>query len=655
MNNKQDFTNLKKGEDIELLMPAGSLEKAKFAIEYGADAIYCGIPMFTLRGKSTMSMADLKELMPYARKRGVKVFFAVNIFPHSFKYEQFLKTMEVMVNELKPDAFIMSDPGLIDVAKENWPEIVIHLSVQANNVNWMSANFWYKQGIKRVILARELTLIEVEEISKRVPNLELEFFIHGSNCVAYSGRCLLSNYFNYRDSNQGVCNNACRFKFKLYKGKNFEPLGVPDYKKLGEGTYYVEEQLRKGELYEIDENEDGSYLLNARDNCMAEYLEKLINAGVMSFKVEGRTKSIYYSAIVARTYRKLFDDILAGEKPDINWAIRELNTTSNRGFTPGFLEGNPKQLAIDYEKKCSHQTHLFAGVVRNVIGKREKKVDTIVFDFDGVLVDTFDASYRAIVNKIPDATIEDFKDLFRGNIYKNKKFANRDESFYKEFYDFYEKRILDINPNRNVVKTLSSLKENYKLVINSSTPKVYIEKYLKKHNMLDLFDEIMGAETSKSKLEKFELIFDKYNTDKESCLFVTDTVGDVAEAKKIGIETFGVEFGFHDKDELVQSGVFRTFDNFNKLENYINLIDNKTFTKIEVEVRSRFEIGDKLEFIMPMPRDIENYRVHKILKPQEKELKKVSGGLGFNIILEVPFEVKEYCVIRPELKEGEEM
>ncbi|MFW5704302.1 MAG: U32 family peptidase C-terminal domain-containing protein [Nanoarchaeota archaeon] len=364
--------------DYELLMPAGSLEKAKYAIEFGADAIYCGVPAFTLRGKSTMNMNDLRKIIPYAKKRGVKVYLAVNIFPHSFKYDLFLKEMKIMVEELKPDAFIMADPGLIDITRENWPEVEIHLSVQANNVNWMSVNFWKKIGIKRVILARELTLKEVEEIHKRVPEMELEFFIHGSNCVAYSGRCLLSNYMNYRDSNQGVCNNACRFKFKTYKGKDFEPLQLPDYKRPSEGTFYVEEQLRKGELWEMDEDENGTYLFNARDNAMAEHLPELMNVGVCSFKVEGRTKSVYYAAIVARTYRKLFDEILAGKKPDVDWAIKELNTTSNRGFGPGFLLGNPKEEAINYEKKTSNQTHIFTGIVRKVLDASKKKSKILI-------------------------------------------------------------------------------------------------------------------------------------------------------------------------------------------------------------------------------------------------------------------------------------
>jgi putative protease len=372
---KKKFRNLNRS-NVELLMPAGSFEKAKIAIEYGADAIYCGIPMFTLRGKSTMSMDELREIVPYAHKRGVKVYFAVNIFPHSFKYKQFLKDMKIMTEEIKPDAFIMSDPGLIDVAKENWSNLEIHLSVQANNVNWMSANFWYKQGIKRVILARELNLREVEEIHKRIPNLELEFFIHGSNCIAYSGRCLLSNYFDYRDSNQGVCNNACRFEYKMYKSKDdkyLEPMEEGRKYNIEKGTYFVEEQLRKGELYQVDEDESGTYLFNARDNCMVEYLEELIKAGVCSFKVEGRTKSEYYCAIVARTYRKLFDDILAGKEIDINWAIEELSTTSNRGFIPGFLAGNQKEDSIDYAKKSSHQTHLFTGIVRSIKENGDKK------------------------------------------------------------------------------------------------------------------------------------------------------------------------------------------------------------------------------------------------------------------------------------------
>jgi putative protease len=367
----------KSRKDFELLMPAGDIEKAKFAIEFGADAIYCGIPMFTLRGKSNMNMDDLRYIVPYARKRGVKVYLAVNIFPHSFKYNQFLKDMEVMVKEIKPDAFIMADPGLIDITREKFPEAEIHLSVQANNVNWMSVRFWEKQGITRVVLARELTYPEVLEIHNRVPNMELEFFIHGSNCMAYSGRCLLSNYMNYRDSNQGVCNNACRFKYKVYKAKDPNYLETlqnhSGYKQLSKGTYFVEEQLRKGELFEVDEDENGTYIFNSRDNAMVEHIGKLMKAGICSYKVEGRTKSLYYASIVARTYRKVFDDILSGYEPDIDWALRELNTTSNRGFMPGFLEGNPKENAQDYEKKTSHQTHLFVGIVKNIIKSSDEE------------------------------------------------------------------------------------------------------------------------------------------------------------------------------------------------------------------------------------------------------------------------------------------
>jgi len=375
---KQNIFEGKNRKDYELLMPAGDLQKAKYAIEFGADAIYCGIPMFTLRGKSTMGMKDLTHIISYAHERGVKVYLAVNIFPHSFKYEQFMKDMKVMV-ELKPDAFIMADPGLIDLTLQHFPTAQIHLSVQANNVNWMSVRFWQKMGITRVVLARELTYNELVEIHKRVPEMELEFFIHGSNCMAYSGRCLLSNYMNYRDSNQGVCNNACRFQYKIYKSDDPNYLETMqdkrNYKELSKGTYFVEEQLRKGELYEVQEDEMGTYIFNAKDNCMAEHIEKLMQAGVCSFKVEGRTKTVYYASIVARTYRKIFDDILAGRKPDINWAIKELNTTSNRGFVPGFLEGNPKDNSIEYEKKTSNQTHLFAGIVKKVIvSSKEKSV-----------------------------------------------------------------------------------------------------------------------------------------------------------------------------------------------------------------------------------------------------------------------------------------
>jgi len=373
-------TNFIKGKtrkDFELLMPAGDMEKAKFAIEFGADAIYCGVPMFTLRGTSNMSMDDLRVIVPYARERGVKVYLAVNIFPHSFKYDQFLIDMKTMVEEIKPDAFIMADPGLIDVTKENFPQAEIHLSVQQNNVNWMSARFWKKQGITRIVLARELTYPELLKIHEMVPDIEIEFFIHGSNCMAYSGRCLLSNYMNYRDSNQGVCNNACRFEYKVYKSDNPNFLETmqdrSNYKQISKGTYFVEEQVRKGELYQVEEDENGTYIFNSKDNCMAEHIEKLMVGGVNSFKVEGRTKSVYYASIVARTYRKLFDDLLSGKKPDIDWAIKELNTTSNRGFMPGFLEGNPKENAQDYEKKSSHQTHLFAAIVKNIISSSKEE------------------------------------------------------------------------------------------------------------------------------------------------------------------------------------------------------------------------------------------------------------------------------------------
>lgn len=377
-----EFIKGKTRKDFELLMPAGSFEKAMYAINFGADALYCGIPMFTLRGKSTMSMDDLRKLMPIARERGVKIYFAVNIFPHSFKYDQFLKDMKTMVEELKPDAFIMSDPGLINITKKNFPQAEIHISVQQNNVNWMSAQFWYEMGATRIVLARELTYPEVKLIHEKVPEMELEFFIHGSNCMAYSGRCLLSNYMNYRDSNQGVCNNACRFKYKVYKSDDPEYLETMqderNYKQVSQGTYFVEEQLRKGELYEIQEDETGTYIFNSRDNCMVEHIEKLMKAGVCSFKVEGRTKSVYYASIVARTYRKVFDDILSGKDPDIDWALEELNTTSNRGFIPGFLEGNPKVNAQDYEKKTSHQTHVFAGIVKEVVSSSPEKSVVLV-------------------------------------------------------------------------------------------------------------------------------------------------------------------------------------------------------------------------------------------------------------------------------------
>jgi len=327
----------------ELLMPAGDLEKMKFAFQYGADAVYAGVPMLSLRARENrFSIESVREGVEYARKLGKKIYLTVNIAPHNYKIPALVKALKPMA-ELKPDALIVSDPGVVMLCHETIPEIPLHLSVQANTVNWASARYWHKQGIERIILSRELPLEEVREIHEKNPGLELEYFVHGSICMAYSGRCLLSNYLTYRDANQGTCAHVCRWKYKTY----------------------LEDQANPGKFMELDDDEHGSYIMNSKDMCLIEHLKELKDAGVCSFKVEGRNKTIFYVATVARAYRRAIDEMEAGKSFNPEH-IRELAKASNRGFFPGFLLGNPQEKAQEYEKNHTYQTHDFIGVVRAV-------------------------------------------------------------------------------------------------------------------------------------------------------------------------------------------------------------------------------------------------------------------------------------------------
>ncbi len=299
---------------------------------------------------------------------------------------------------VKPDALIMTDPGLIALTKERHPDLDIHLSTQANNTNWAQVKFWHNYGIKRVILARELNVQEIREIHDAVPDMELEAFVHGSICMAYSGRCLLSNYLNYRDANQGTCSHTCRWGFNVKVNDQAavklaalkEQLGLSDEQIRAKftdteletmlhssddvisnyvpltGEFHLEEKERPGEHMEIDEDEYGTYIMNSKDLCAIDYLEELKDAGIISFKVEGRNKTEYYAGIVARAYRAALDKLEAGQPLDAatrRWVIDELGTTANRGFIPGFYARNAKAAAQEFDKDHSVQTHLYTARV----------------------------------------------------------------------------------------------------------------------------------------------------------------------------------------------------------------------------------------------------------------------------------------------------
>jgi len=327
----------------ELLLPAGSMEKLRFAIAFGADAVYAGVPMFSLRAKENkFDLGFLEEAVKYCRKHKKAIYFTINIMPRNFKVNAFLNAFKKML-KLNPDAFIVSDPGIVMIIHDNFPKAVVHLSVQANTMNWASAKFWENQGVERIILSRELSLAEIKEIKDKNPSLELETFVHGSICIAHSGRCLISNYLSQRDANQGLCAHSCRWKWKVN----------------------IEEEERPGEFHEILEDEYGTHIMNSRDMCAIEVLKDLWEIGMDSLKVEGRNKTIYYASIVARAYRKALDEIENGKIPNLDFYLKELAKTSNRGFIPGFFKGDLGNASIEYDERAEHSTHCFAGVVRD--------------------------------------------------------------------------------------------------------------------------------------------------------------------------------------------------------------------------------------------------------------------------------------------------
>ena len=345
---------------IELLSPAGNLEKLRYAFAFGADAVYAGVPRFSLRARENdFTDKSLEEAVTYTHELGKKIYLTLNIFPHNRKIEPFIKSLKWM-KKLQPDALILSDPGVIYFAKEICLEIPMHLSTQANTVNWASVKFWKKQGVSRIILSRELSIEEIADIHENNPGIELESFVHGAICVAYSGRCLLSNYFNHRDPNQGTCTNSCRWEYNVYEEKNENS---SDYLPIL-GNYYVEEKDRPGNLMQIDEDEHGTYIMNSKDLCAINLLDRLKDAGISSFKIEGRTKSVYYLSVITRAYRQAIDDLHAGN--EFNESLKkEVYSVANRDYITGFLEKNPLSNGENYSSShADNQSHTFCGIVR---------------------------------------------------------------------------------------------------------------------------------------------------------------------------------------------------------------------------------------------------------------------------------------------------
>jgi len=340
----------------ELLAPAGSLAMLETAMAFGATAVYAGQPRYSLRVRNNDfgNIEVLKQGIDRAHALGNKFFLVSNIFPHDNKIKSYVQNMAPVI-ALKPDAMIMSDPGLIMMVRETWPEIEIHLSVQANTVNSAAVKFWKSVGVSRVILSRELSLDQVAQIRQACPDTELEVFVHGALCIAYSGRCLLSGYFNHRDANQGSCTNSCRWDYKTQagvvdaSGDILAPQAASERERQNDphGVYVLEESQRPGSYMPIEEDEHGTYVMNSKDLRAIEHVKRLVEMGVDSLKIEGRTKSPYYAARTAQTYRQAIDDAVAGRELDPS-LLGQLEGLANRGYTSGFFQRHTPESTQNY-------------------------------------------------------------------------------------------------------------------------------------------------------------------------------------------------------------------------------------------------------------------------------------------------------------------
>ncbi|MCM1143104.1 MAG: U32 family peptidase [Blautia sp.] len=339
----------------ELLVPASSLEVLKTAVIFGADAVYIGGEAFGLRAKAkNFSEEEMAQGIAFAHAHGVRVHVTANILAHNGDLEG-AATYFTRLRELAPDALIIADPGMFLLAKEICPDIEIHVSTQANNTNYMTYQFWHKLGARRVVSARELSLQEIKEIRAQIPEeMEIESFIHGAMCISYSGRCLLSSYFTGRDANRGACTHPCRWK------------------------YAVVEEKRPGEYFPVYENERGTYIFNSKDLCMIEHIPEMLDAGIDSFKIEGRMKTALYVATVARTYRKAIDDCLESEekyRANMEWYREEIAKCTYRQFTTGFYFGKPDETTQIYDNSTYINEYTYLGIVNSLDGQNTAHIE----------------------------------------------------------------------------------------------------------------------------------------------------------------------------------------------------------------------------------------------------------------------------------------
>ena len=358
--------------NTELLCPAGTLKSMHYAFAYGADAVYAGQPRYSLRVRNNEfnKLENLAAAIDIAHRQGKLFYIASNLSPHNNKVRTYLRDMQAVI-DMQPDALIMSDPGLIMMVRETWPEMPIHLSVQANAVNYATVKFWQNIGLSRIILSRELSLDEIAEIRQECPDIELETFVHGALCIAYSGRCLLSGYMTHRDSNQGACTNSCRWKYDAHEARE-TPEGNIEAK---DPVILLQEQGRPGEYMPAFEDEHGTYIMNSKDLRAIQHVQRLIDIGIDSLKIEGRTKSHFYVARTAQLYRRAIDDAHAGKAFDMG-LMDELESLSNRGYTEGFYRRHVPKEFQNYENGHSvSNRHQFVGEVTSLNDDHSLSID----------------------------------------------------------------------------------------------------------------------------------------------------------------------------------------------------------------------------------------------------------------------------------------
>ncbi|MFA7659190.1 MAG: U32 family peptidase [Candidatus Gastranaerophilaceae bacterium] len=368
----------------ELLLPAGNLEKLEYAVKYGADAVYLGVVDFSLRSMrkgELITFDNLKKAIDLAHSLNAKAYMTLNIFAFNNDIEELEKSIDI-VKDANPDAIILSDFGVFRIVRKYMPDMPIHISTQANTLNYEAVKFWQDNGAKRVILARELPITDVAKIREKVPDIELEVFVHGSQCVSFSGRCLLSDYMtdNERKANQGNCAQPCRWSYKLV------------------------EETRPDQFFEINQSERGTHILSPKDLCLVEHLSKLIDAGVASFKVEGRTKSLYYVSAVAKAYRNAIDEVLKNPKADLGKYFEELKKVGNRGYTQGFYLGdnNSECYSYDVSKGLAGADFLCEFLEKLEDGFYKVKIKNKILLNDGVEIITPEEQFLTKVVEIKD-------------------------------------------------------------------------------------------------------------------------------------------------------------------------------------------------------------------------------------------------------------